>query len=160
LLAPEGRVTILRLQLRERRFPVSEENKAALQRFYEEVLNKHNLALIDELAAPNFVDHNPSPGQTPGREGLKDSFRQMLAAFPDLRVTVDDLLAEADKVAAHITMKGTHKGEFMGIAPTGRQVEMRISDIVRIAGGKAVERWGVEDSLGMLTQLGVVTPPA
>jgi len=84
----------------------------------------------------------------------------MLAAFPDLRVTVDDLLAEADKVAAHITMKGTHKGEFMGIAPTGRQVEMRISDIVRIAGGKAVERWGVEDSLGMLTQLGVVTPPA
>ena len=129
---------------------MSEENKALMRRFYEEAFNRGNLGIIDELAAANFVDHAPFPGQGPGTVGLKESFASMRAAFPDIHVTVDQMVAEGDKVATHITIRGTHRGEFMGVAPTGQPVTGRVSDVVRFAGGKAVERWGVEDMSGML----------
>lgn len=81
------------------------------------------------------------------------------AAFPDLHVTVEDMVAEGDKVVARVTMSGTHKGEFMGIAPTGKQITVGIIEILRIAGGKVVEHWNVVDSLGMMQQLGAVPAP-
>lgn len=129
---------------------MSEENKALMRRFYEEVFNRGNLGVLDELCAPNFLDHNPFPGQGPGLQGIKESFAPMRAAFPDMRLTVEEMLAEGDKVAAHVTVRATHTGEFMGIPPSGKEVTMRVSDIVRFAAGKAVERWGVEDMSGML----------
>ena len=137
---------------------MSEENKALQRRFYEELFNRGNLAILDELCAPNFIDHNAFPGQAPGIEGLKQSFAAMRAAFPDMRVTVEQMLAEGDKVAAHIALRATHRGEFMGIAPTGKEVTARVSDIIRFAGGKAVERWGVEDMSGLFPPPG--SPPA
>jgi predicted ester cyclase len=128
---------------------MSEENKALMRRFYEEVFNRGNLAILDELCASNFVDHNPFPGQAPGIEGVKQSFTAMRAAFPDMRVTVEDMLAEGDKVATHISFHATHRGEFMGMAPSGNEASARISDILRFASGKAVERWAVEDMSGL-----------
>jgi len=129
---------------------MSEENRALMRRFYEEVMNEGNLAAIDELCAPGFIDHSPSPGQAPGAEGLKQAFAAMGSAFRDIRVTVDHMVAEGDTVAAHITFRGTQTRELMGIPPSGREAVLRVSDIVRFAGGKAVERWGVEDMSGLL----------
>lgn len=131
---------------------MSEDNKAKMQQFYEEVVEKGNFAMLDKLAAPNFVDHNPAPGQAPGAEGIKQFFTAMRAAVTGLRVSVEHVIAEGDKVAAHVSMRGKHTGELMGIPPSGKEVVMRVSDIVRIENGKAVERWGVEDMSGFVSQ--------
>ena len=137
----------------------TEENKALMHRFYEEISNG-NLAVVDELIAADVVEHSPFvPGQAPGRQGTKELFTMIRAAFPDLRITVEDMVAEGDKVATRGTMSGTHKGEFMGIAPTGKQVTVGMIEILRIAGGKMVEHWHVVDSLGMMQQLGAVLEP-
>jgi steroid delta-isomerase-like uncharacterized protein len=136
------------------------ENKAILRRLYEEIHNKGNMAVADELIAADFVNHNvPSPEIPPGPEGVKQIFTMFRHAFPDFNVTVEDMVAEGDKVVARLTVRGTHKGEFMGIAPTGKQITISVIDIARIASGKIVERWGAEDNLGMMQQLGVVPPP-
>ena len=131
---------------------MSEDNKAKMRQFYEEVVQKGNFAMLDELAAPHFVDHNPAPGQAPGAEGIKQFFTAMRAAVTGLRVSVDHVIAEGDKVVAHVSMRGKHTGELMGIPPSGKEVVMRVSDIVRIENGKAVERWGVEDMSGFVSQ--------
>ncbi len=136
-----------------------EENKALVRRVYEEIHNKGNFAAVDELVAINFIDHNAPPEISPGPEGIKQTFTMFRNAFPDLNVTVEDMIAEGDKVVARITLRGTHKGEFMGIAPTGKQIKLATIDIVRIAGGKIAERWGVGDNLGMMEQLGVIPAP-
>ncbi|MFQ5901607.1 MAG: ester cyclase [Thermodesulfobacteriota bacterium] len=137
-----------------------EENKAIMRRWYEEVLNKGNLAVVDELIATDCVDHNPLAPELPaGLEGVKQGFTMFRTAFPDVRVTVEDMIAEGDKVVSRLTLRGTHKGEFMGIAPAGKQVTVASIDIVRIAGGKMVEHWDVIDELSMMQQLGVVPPP-
>ena len=137
----------------------TEDNKALMRRFYEEVFNKGNLDAIDELGSPDMVDHNPSPGTEPGPEGVKKEFAMMRSAFPDLNVNVEDMVAEGDKVVSRVTMRGTHKGDFMGIPASGKQITVTGMDIVRFSGGKAVERWGQFDDLGMMQQLGVVPPP-
>ncbi|MEQ1898818.1 MAG: ester cyclase [Vicinamibacterales bacterium] len=132
---------------------MSEANKAKMRQFYGEVVQKGNVAMLDELMAPNFVDHNPGPGQAPGAEGVKQFFAAMHAALTGLQVSVDHVIAEGDTVAAHVSMRGTHTGDLMGIPPSGKEVVMRISDIVRIENGKAVERWGVEDMSGLVPQV-------
>ena len=131
---------------------MSEDNKAKMRQFYEEVVQNGNFAMLEELAAPNFVDHNPAPGQAPGAEGIKQFFTALRAALSDLRVRVEQMISEGDKVAAHVSISGRHTGELMGIPPNGKEVVMRISDIVRIEDGKAVERWGVEDMSGFVSQ--------
>ena len=138
---------------------MSEQNKALCRRFYEEVFNKGNLAVIDELSAPNFVDHTAPPGVAPGAEGMKQLITMYRTAFPDLQLTVEEMVAEGDTVVTRTTMRGTHKGELMGIPPTGKHVTMRGLDLVRLTGGKAVEVWHHDDELGMMQQLGVVPPP-
>lgn len=133
-----------------------EDNKALVRRFYAEAFNQGELALVDELSASDFLDHNPLPGQAPGVEGVKQTISMMRAAFPDLRIEVQEQVGEGDIVVSRLSGSGTHRGEFMGISATGRRVGgLTGFDMVRIAGGKAVERWGTFDQLGMLQQLGI-----
>ncbi len=135
-----------------------EENKAIEQRFFEEVVNNGNLAVIDELVAANFIDHTAPPGAASDREGYKQFFAMAHNAFPDFRSTLEDMFAEGDKVVQRFTARGTHKGEFMGIAPTGKQMTVPGIAIHRITGGKIVENWTSMDMLGVMQQLGVVPP--
>ena len=137
-----------------------EENKAIVSRATEEIFNKDNLAVVDELYATNFVSHGSDiPGVTPDREGYKQFVTMSRTALPDFHTTIEDMIAEGDKVVQRFTARGTHKGEFMGIPPTGKQVTITGIAIDRIAGGKIVENWVNMDMLGMMVQLGVVPPP-
>ena len=137
---------------------MSEENKTISKKVFEEVWSKGNLAVIDELLAEDFVDHNSPPGLPQGREGFKIFAGMYLKAFPGVKMTVDDIIAEGDRVVARWTANGTHKGELMGIAPTGKDVKVTGINIDRIAGGKIAESWGEFDLAGMLMQLGVLPP--
>jgi len=138
----------------------TEQNKALLSRLIKEVFNRGNIRLVDELLAPGFVDHEElPPGIPPGREGVKQLTNMFRSAFPDFKATIDDMIAEGDKVVARQTWSGTHKGEFMGIPPTGKSVSFGVIDIIRIAGGKFVEHWGQMDSMGMMQQLGAIPTP-
>ena len=140
----------------------TEQTKAAARRAYE-VLNKASSTarwdLLDEVIAADAVDHNPAPGQGAGLDGIKRSFAEFRAAFPDLQFTVEDMLAEGNRVACRVTIRATHTGDFQGRAPTGKPVVQTGIDILRFAEGKVVERWGEFDTLGLLQQLGVVPPP-
>ena len=136
-----------------------EENKAIELRFLEEVVNKGNLAVIDELVATDFVDHTAPPGLAPDREGYKQFFAMSRSAFPDMHSTLEDMFAEGDKVVQRFTVRGTHKGEWMGIPPTNKRMEIGGIAIHRLAGGKIVEDWANMDMLGAMQQLGVVPPP-
>ena len=130
---------------------MSQENKAKVRRFYDEV-QKGNLSVIDELVGPNFVDRNPAPGQAPGAEGVRAYFTALRAALTNLQITVERVVAEGDLAAAHISIRGKHTGDLMGLPPSGKDVVARVSDIVRFENGKAVERWGVEDMSGFVSQ--------
>ena len=133
-----------------------EENKAKMRRLIDEGFNQGNLGVVDELIAPDAVDHNLPPGIGPGAEGLKQLITMFRTAFPNMHLATEDVIAEGDKVVARSTIRGTHKGEFMGIAPTGKQVTISGIDIVRSEGGKMVEHWGLTDDMGMMQQLGVI----
>jgi predicted ester cyclase len=136
-----------------------EENKAKMRRFHEEVLNRGNLSVVDELLTTDFVEHAAPPGTAPGAEGVKQMIMMFRTAFPDLHLTEEDWIAEGDKVVCRYTIRGTHKGEFMGIAPTGKQVVITGIEIVRFEGGKPVEHWEEMDMLGLLQQLGAIPTP-
>ena len=138
----------------------TEQNTALLRQVMEEVLNRGNISLVDELFAPDFVEREElPPGIPPGREAVKQLSTMFRSAFPDFKATIDDVIAEGDKVVARSTWSGTHRGEFMGIAPTGKSVSFGVIDIMRIAGGKFVEHWGQMDSMGMMQQLGAIPTP-
>jgi len=115
-----------------------------------------NLGVIDELVASNYVGHDPAQPDMKGREGIKEFITGYLAGFPDGRITIDGQLAEGDMVATRWTGRGTHKGELMGIPPTGKQVTIGGITISHVKNGKVVEEWSNWDTLGMLQQLGVV----
>jgi steroid delta-isomerase-like uncharacterized protein len=139
---------------------MSEENKALARRLLEEVVSQGNMSLIDELVAPDFIEHEEMPAEIPpGREGVKAMFTMFRGAFPDIKATIDDLIAEGDKVVVRSTWSATHQGEFMGIPATGKSVSFGVIDIMRCADGVVVEHWGQMDSMGMLQQLGVVPGP-
>ena len=129
----------------------TEQNKALFRRFMDEVFNRGNISLVDEVCAPDFVEREElPPGIPPGCEAIKQFSTVFRSAFPDLKVTIDDMIAEGDKVVVRGTWSGTHKGEFMGIPPTGKSVSFGVIDTVRIAGGKLVEHWGQMDNLRMM----------
>lgn len=132
-----------------------EENKALIRRFSDEVWNQGNLSVVDELFARNWIGHDLPPGLAPGREGLNQLIAAFRTAFTEFRTTVDDLVAERDKVAWRWTFQAQHTGEFMGIGATGKQVTLTGISIDRIADGKFVERWDSYDMLGLLQRLGV-----
>jgi predicted ester cyclase len=138
----------------------TQENKASGRRFLDEVINRGNLAVIDELAGPNYVDHALPPGVPPGNEGQKAFVTMFRAAFPDLHYTTDDEVAEGDRLVQRVTAHGTMKGDFQGMPASGKEATWSEIHIVRFdADGKAVEHWGVVDQLGMLAQLGFAQAP-
>jgi steroid delta-isomerase-like uncharacterized protein len=133
-----------------------DENKALMQRFYEEVVNQKKLQLIDDLVSADFVEHQTAPDLSPDREGVKQFFLRVTHAFPDLQMKVDDVIAEGDRVATRYTMTGTHQGEFMGVPPTGMAISVSGIDIVRFADGRVAEHWGITDQMTLMQQLGVM----
>ncbi len=134
----------------------TEENMTTNRRFYEEVINQKHLAVADEVAGDNYVSHSFPPGLPPGREGLKVFISAFHAAFPDGHLSVDQMVAEGDTVATHLTFRGTHTGDFMGIPSTGKQVAVPALDMARFANGKLVEHWGGPDQMSLMQQLGVI----
>ncbi len=138
----------------------TEENKAISRRADEELFDRGNLEVADELFAPNFVHHDPVSGEDwRGPESVKQYAAMMRAAFPDLYYTVEDQIAEGDKVVTRYRAGGTHQGELMGIPPTGNRIEITGISITRINdGGKIEEIWENSDTLGMMQQLGVISP--
>jgi predicted ester cyclase len=132
-------------------------NKALVQRFFEEIINQRNLAALDQFVPPGGINHTVPPGM-PQETNL--FLGQYLNAFPDVQATVEDLMADGDKVVARVSYRGTHRGAFRGIAPTGKQIAVMGINIFRIANGKLVEHWGLTDRLAVLNQVGVVPPLA
>ena len=109
---------------------------------------------LDGLVAADIVDHNPSPGQAPGIAGLKEWIRRTRSSFPDLQGSVETVVAEGDWVAARVTWRGTHRGEYIGIPATNRPVVFEAYHVVQFSGGLAAEWWGTADLLGLAEQLG------
>ena len=134
----------------------TEDNKAVVRQVYEECFNKHHLAAIDTSIDPNEVDHFAPPGTPSGIEGARKLIGMFLTAFPDIHVTVEDMIAEVDKTVARITMSGTQQGAFLGIPPTGKHFSITLIEINRFEGGKSVEHWAEMNLLSLLQQLGVI----
>jgi predicted ester cyclase len=133
---------------------VLERNKAAVIRFNKEIIEKGDETAFQELIAHDFVNRTAAPGTPSGAEGMRSTFNRLLRpAFPDLRVEIHDQIAEGDKVTTRKTIHGTHRGEFMGIAPTGRPVAIEVIDIVRLRDGQYVEHWGVNTLPTVVAQL-------
>ena len=139
---------------------MSQLNTMLVRRAIEEVWNRGNYAIIDELVARDVVIHASQPtNEIHGPEGIEQFYATLRAAFPDIHFTVEDQVAEGDRVVTRWTARATHKGEFQGIPATGKQVSVTGIDIDRLANGKVVECWPVADELGLLQQLGVVPTP-
>jgi steroid delta-isomerase-like uncharacterized protein len=141
----------------------TEENKALARREIEEIFNaKGNLdAAAEEIYAPNYISHQPAGDEElRGPEAMKQFAAGLRRAYPDLEITIEDQIAEGDKVVTRFTSRGTHQGELWGIAPTGRKVEVSSVSTNRIEGGKIVEHWTSADRLGMMQQLGVIEQPS
>ena len=138
----------------------TEENKAIARRWSEELWSKGDLAVADEIVAANYVRHDPGdPFAAKGPEDVKRLVMGLRAQMPDLHITIEDLVAEGDKVVSRYTATGTHTGEFEGRAPTGKQTKATAIQIFRIVDGKVVESWTNRDDLGVLQQLGVIPAP-
>lgn len=138
----------------------TEDNRALVRRFVEEVFNRGNLDIVDQLVTPDYVHHDPTTQEFgSGIEGFKRLISFYHQAFPDIHIALEDQVASGDKVVDRWTGQGTHRGELMGIAPTGRPVTASGISIHRIAGGRIAETWNNYDALGMLRQLGVIPDP-
>jgi steroid delta-isomerase-like uncharacterized protein len=130
------------------------DHEATLRRLYD-LINAHDIDAFGALLADDFVEHEELPAGGPTREGVQDFFRMQIAAFPDLAMTVEDVVDGGDKLVARVRFTGTHEGEFMGMPPTGRTVDVNVIDILRFADdGLVHEHWGVFDAMAMMQQLG------
>ena len=137
---------------------MTQQNKDVARRWVEDVQTEHRLDVIDEIFAPDIVNHDaagalPSPQ---GADEIRAFFEAMFAAFPDFTAVVEDQIAEGDKVVTRKTVSGTHEGELMGIPPTGKRFEIPVIDIFRVVGGKCTDHWSVVDQMGMMQQLGLM----
>jgi steroid delta-isomerase-like uncharacterized protein len=133
---------------------MSEENKTVVKRFVSEYQTNHDESVLYELLSKDFVDHSAMPGLPTGREGVKALFDNFHTAFAEFTAEIHDQIAEQDKVVSRKSFHGRHEADFMGVAPTGKTVQIDLIDIVRIADGRIVEHWNVVDQLGLLRQLG------
>lgn len=133
----------------------TEENKKLVHRFYEE-WNRDNLDGIAALLADEVIDHNPLPGQQPGKKGMVEGLRQFFQAFPGIQITVDRMLADGNKVFVTGRARGTHRGTFAGIPATNKPVDFTFSDIYWLKNGRVAEVWHIEDSMTMMQQIGVM----
>ena len=135
-----------------------EANKELARRVYEEVLNNRNVDLLDELVVPDYEEHDPLPGQRTGLEGLKDRVKILIDGL-DPQFTIEDVIAEGDKVVVRWTNSGTNVGDFLGIPATGRSFRTAGIDIYRVEDGKLAEHWHVVDQLAQMQQLGLLPSP-
>jgi steroid delta-isomerase-like uncharacterized protein len=149
-------IIILTQHKKEENTMSTEKNKASVRRFIEEAFNKGNLAVVDETIAPNYVYH--SFQDVKGTEGMKQFITMMRTTFPDLHITIDDIVAEGDMVAYRFTLRGTFKSKMMGMAPTGKRAAFPEAHFVRLTGGKAVEETPYANLLILYQQLGVSPP--
>ena len=133
-------------------------NESIYRRMIDEGFNQGNLAVVDELVAPGSREHQRGAGD--GIEGTKNTIKYLRSAFPDFKITIDEVVVAGDKVWARQRGGGTNLGSFAGHPPTGIKAFTDVIDVVRIENGKIVEHWGVPDQLGMMMQLGHITPPA
>lgn len=134
-------------------------NNNVVRGFIEEVLNKGNVEEARQFFWPDMVEQVPLPGQGPGLAGLQEVLRGMRAAFPDMHWTIEEQITEGDKVVTRFEWTGTHRGEFLGVPPTGRAVKVWGMVIDRLQGGKIKDTRIIMDSLGLMMQLGVFPPP-
>lgn len=134
------------------------EGTGLIRRFYDEVIGKGEIGLIDELVIDDVVDHEEGlPGQPSGKDGVRFFVNAMREAFPDIRPkTTEPTMADGDLEAARTILTGTHEGELMGVAATGKTVEFESIDIIRIEEGRVAEHWGVTDVMSLMQQLGAV----
>ena len=141
---------------------MSEALKAVVWRFLEEIWHQGNLQVIDEIIAPNYVRHTSHYREggrdVYGPEGARQSIAAFRVAFPDVHFTVEDMLVAEDKVVIRWTCRGTHRGTFLGITPTGKVITFTGINIYRIANGQIVERWAEEDAISLYQQLGLLSP--
>ena len=138
------------------------DHDATLRRLYDR-LNAGDVDGFGELLAADFVEHEETPGLAPSKDGVKAFFRMYIAAFPDLRMDVEDIVASGTKVVARVTATGTNRGEFMGMPATGKRINVQLIDIMRFGDdGLVHEHWGVIDAMAMMQQLGAMPegPPA
>jgi steroid delta-isomerase-like uncharacterized protein len=134
-----------------------EKVHAILVHYYEEIWNRGRLEVCDELIAPDYVNHSaPMPDLPPGPEGLKQTVAAVRRAFPDLHYTIEDMVLGGDKAALRVTMRGTHRGDFLGVAPTGRKIEVQELQIEHLRDGQIVAHWHQIDDLGLQRQLGLL----
>jgi steroid delta-isomerase-like uncharacterized protein len=131
-------------------------NKNLVLRIHDEVWNRGNAAVIEELYAPDFEAHYPGGFSWSGHEGTRRALAELRAAFPDWTETVDEILAEGDRVVTRFHSRGTHRGTFLGVEATNRVVTLDEMALFRIADGRLAEQWGCHDMLGLLRQLGAV----
>jgi steroid delta-isomerase-like uncharacterized protein len=138
----------------------TEQNKALMRRFVEEIFNRGNLNRLEEFMAPNFVEHEELPPGVPrDREGVKQLTLTLRSAFPDFKATIDDAIAEGDKLVVRQTWTGTHKGDFMGVPPSGKKVSFGVIDILQFSDGKILAHWGMIDNMGLMQQIGAIPAP-
>ncbi|MGB3183555.1 MAG: ester cyclase [Cyclobacteriaceae bacterium] len=134
-------------------------NHIEAQKKFGEAVNTGNLEMIRDVVADDVVDHDPAPMQGPGPQGYIDFFSMMRTAFPDMKVDVEQMVTDEENVSFAYTLSGTHKGEFMGVAPTGKSIKARGMQVGRFVDGKLKERWGSSDELGILKQIGANQVP-
>jgi predicted ester cyclase len=131
--------------------------RAVIVRYVEEIWNQGRLEVCDELIAPDYVNHSaPLPGLPPGPEGLKRIVTAVRRTFPDIHYTIDDMVLGGDKAAIRTTQRGTHRGDFFGVAPTGRKIEVQELQIEHFRAGLIVAHWHLIDDLGLRRQLGLL----
>ena len=135
-----------------------DENRELVRRFNEEVWGQGRVELIDQLFAPDYVDHYTPPGGPPGRDGIRYDVERVRAAFPDLEITTDDIVCEGDRAALRWSGRGTYRGGIPGIDAVGTEVTMSGMHFYRIRDGRIAERWEEFDRLGLMRQLGVLPP--
>jgi steroid delta-isomerase-like uncharacterized protein len=136
-----------------------EEKKAIVRRWIEVVWNQANIDAVDEFVTDTYVRHDPNIPEVRGPEEEKQHVARSLLAFPDLRFTIEDIVAEGGKVVVRLTGRGTHKGELLGIPPTDKQITLTTIEIYRLAEGKIDEQWVIMDALGVMQQLGAFSQP-
>lgn len=133
---------------------LAERNKAVVRRFNDRVIGALDRSVYDEIFDHDFINHSASPGSPIGREGMWQTFANVLQpAMPDLRVIIDDQLADGDKVVTRKTISGTHLGPLLGVAPTGKPISIAVIDIVRLRDGRYLEHWGINTLAAVLAQL-------
>jgi predicted ester cyclase len=140
---------------------VPENPETIVRRLIEEAFNQGNLRVVDDLTSPGLREHqNFGPGHAAGAAGVRAVVESLRRAFPDFRLTIEDLVADGGTVWLRMVATGTHDGPFMGHAATGRPIRIDVFDVIRVEDGRMVEHWGVPDRLGALLQLGLLSPPA